>query len=236
MLTYIQLIVGNIISIIYTPIMLRILGQNEYGLYNLSSSTISYLGLLSFGFGSAYIRYYSKYKVENNKDEIKKLNGMFMTVYSMIAILALIAGSVLIFNVETIFRQGLSSAEINKSRILMSFMVFNLAISFPTSVFTSYITSNEKFLFQKILGTVQTILNPFVMLPVLLMGYKSVGMVVATTVITLIYSGLNMWYCLKKLKMKFSFGKFDFSLMKEITIFSSYIFEYDCRPNKLECR
>ena len=71
-LTYIQLIVGNIISIIYTPIMLRILGQNEYGLYNLSSSTISYLGLLSFGFGSAYIRYYSKYKVENNKDEIKK--------------------------------------------------------------------------------------------------------------------------------------------------------------------
>ena len=77
-LTYIQLIVGNIISIIYTPIMLRILGQNEYGLYNLSSSTISYLGLLSFGFGSAYIRYYSKYKVENNKNEIKKLNGMYI--------------------------------------------------------------------------------------------------------------------------------------------------------------
>ena len=134
-LTYVQLIIGNIISIIYTPIMLRILGQNEYGLYNLSSSTISYLGLLSFGFGSAYIRYYSKYKVENNKDEIKKLNGMFMTVYSIIAIVALIAGSVLIFNVETIFKQGLNSAEINKSRILMSFMVFNLAISFSIFAF-----------------------------------------------------------------------------------------------------
>ena len=223
-LTYIQLIVGNIISIIYTPIMLRILGQNEYGLYNLSSSTISYLGLLSFGFGSAYIRYYSKYRVENNEDEIKKLNGMFITVYSVIAIVALIAGSVLILNIETIFKNGLTTSEINKARILMSFMVFNLAISFPTSVFTSYVTANERFLFQKILGTVQTILNPFVMLPVLLMGYKSVGMVVATTVITLIYSGLNMWYCLKKLKMKFSFGKFHFSLMKDITIFSSYIF------------
>lgn len=223
-LTYIQLIIGNIISIIYTPIMLRILGQNEYGLYNLSSSTISYLGLLSFGFGSAYIRYYSRYKVENNENKIKKLNGMFITVYSIIAIVAIIAGAVLILNVDTIFKQGLTSAEISKARILMTFMVFNLAISFPTSVFNSYITANEKFFFQKLLGTIQTIINPFVMLPILLMGYKSVGMVVATTVITLIYSGTNVWYCLKKLNMNFSFGKFDFSLMKEITIFSSYIF------------
>ena len=223
-LTYVQLIIGNIISIIYTPIMLRILGQNEYGLYNLSSSTISYLGLLSFGFGSAYIRYYSKYKVENNENEIKKLNGMFITVYSVIAIVALIAGTILILNIETIFKNGLTASEINKARILMSFMIFNLAISFPTSVLSSYVTANEKFIFQKILNTVQTILNPFVMLPILLMGYKSVGMVIATTVITLIYSGVNLWYCLKKLNMKFSFGKFDFGLMKEITIFSSYIF------------
>ena len=65
-LSYIQLVIGNVISIIYTPIMLRILGQNEYGLYNLASSTISYLGLLSFGFGSAYIIYYSKYKVKKD--------------------------------------------------------------------------------------------------------------------------------------------------------------------------
>lgn len=223
-LTYVQLIVGNIISIIYAPIMLRILGQNEYGLYNLSSSTISYLGLLSFGFGSAYIRYYSKYRVENNKNEIKKLNGMFITVYSVIAIIALIAGAVLILNVNTIFKNGLTPEEISKSKILMSFMVFNLAISFPASVFNSYITANEKFFFQKLLGTIQTILNPFIMLPVLLMGYKSIGMVIATTVVTLIYSGLNMWYCLKKLDMKFLFGKFNFTLMKEITIFSSYIF------------
>lgn len=205
-LTYVQLIVGNIVSIIYAPIMLRILGQNEYGLYNLSSSTISYLGLLSFGFGSAYIRYYSKYRVEKNDTKIKKLNGMFITVYAIIAIIALMAGAVLILNLNTIFKDGLTAAEISKSKVLMSFMVFNVAVSFPASVFNSYITANEKFLFQKILGTLQTILNPFIMLPVLLMGYKSVGMVIATTVVTLIYSGLNIWYCVNKLNMKFSFG------------------------------
>lgn len=223
-LSYVQLILGNIISIIYTPIMLRLLGQNEYGLYNLSSSTISYLGLLSFGFGSAYIRYYSKYKAKKDEASISRLNGTFLIVYSVIAVVALIAGIVLISNIELIFENGLMPNEIYKSKILMSFMVFNLAISFPMSVFTSNITANEKFFFQKLVGSINTVINPFIMLPVLLMGYKSVGMVVATTVLGLVNSGLNVWYCFKKIGIKFSFGKFDFGLIKEISIFSSYIF------------
>lgn len=223
-LSYVQLILGNIISIIYTPIMLRLLGQNEYGLYNLSSSTISYLGLLSFGFGSAYIRYYSKYKAEKDEASISRLNGTFLSVYSVMAVVALLAGLVLINNADMIFKDGLTSDEIYKSKILMSFMVFNLAISFPMSVFTSNITANEKFFFQKLVGSINTVINPFIMLPVLLMGYKSVGMVVATTILGLVNSGLNVWYCFKKIGIKFSFGKFDFGLMKEISIFSSYIF------------
>lgn len=223
-LSYVQLILGNIISIIYTPIMLRLLGQNEYGLYNLSSSTISYLGLLSFGFGSAYIRYYSKYKAKKDEVSISRLNGTFLIVYCVIAVVALLAGTILIDNIELIFENGLTPNEIYKSRILMSFMVFNLAISFPMSVFTSNITANEKFFFQKLVGSINTVINPFIMLPVLLMGYKSVGMVVATTILGLVNSGLNVWYCFKKIGIKFSFGKFDFGLMKEISIFSSYIF------------
>ena len=62
------------------------------------------------------------------------------------------------------------------------------------------------------------------MLPILLMGYNSVGMVVATTVLGLINAGLNIWYCFRRIGIKFTFGKFDFTLMKEISIFSSYIF------------
>ncbi|WP_455544268.1 lipopolysaccharide biosynthesis protein [Intestinibacter sp.] len=223
-LSYLQLIIGNVISIIYTPIMLRILGKYEYGLYNLSSSTISYLGLLSFGFGSAYIRYYSKYKAEKNDEKIGKLNGTFLIVYSVIALVAVIAGVILVANVEVIFKNGLTPAEISKSRILMSFMVFNLAMSFPTSVFNSNITANERFLFQKVIGMINTVVNPFLMLPVLLLGYKSVGMVVATTVLSIINATITVWYCFKKIGIKFTFGKFDFTLMKEISIFSSYIF------------
>lgn len=223
-LSYISMGLGYIISIIYTPIMLRLLGQSEYGLYNLVASVVSYLGLLSFGFGSAYMRYYSRYKVNNDQQNIAKLNGMFLSVFSTIGIIATLAGIVLVFNIDLIFGEKLTVGELSTAKILMAIMVLNIALSFPASVFNSYVTANEKYIFQKVLQMVKTVINPFVMLPILLMGYKSVGMVVVTTILTISVEIVNIIFCLKKLKIKFSFRQFDFLLMREMTVFSSYIF------------
>ena len=52
-LTYIYMGLGFLVSLIFTPITLRLLGQSEYGLYNLVASVVAYLGVLNFGFGSA---------------------------------------------------------------------------------------------------------------------------------------------------------------------------------------
>lgn len=223
-LSYISMGLGYLVSIIYTPIMLRLLGQSEYGLYNLVASVVAYLGVLNFGFGSAYIRYYSRYKVQDDREKIATLNGMFLIIFSVIGLIAVIAGIVLAMNTEVIFGSELTSTELSRAKILMMILVINLAISFPNIVFTSHITANEKFVFQKLVQMIRTVVNPFVVLPVLLMGYGSVGMVVATTVLNISVEIINAIYCINKLKMKFSFRKFDFKLMREMTVFSSYIF------------
>ena len=66
-LSYINLIIGNVIPLIYTPMMLNLLGQSEYGLYTLANTIVGYLSLLSFGMGSAIVRYITKYKVYGDK-------------------------------------------------------------------------------------------------------------------------------------------------------------------------
>ena len=40
-ISYVQMALGVIVSLIYTPYMIKILGQSEYGLYNTVASTIS---------------------------------------------------------------------------------------------------------------------------------------------------------------------------------------------------
>ena len=59
MLSYLSIGTSGVIQLAYTPVMLRLLGQSEYGLYTLVSSVVSYLGLLTFGIGGAYLRFYS---------------------------------------------------------------------------------------------------------------------------------------------------------------------------------
>lgn len=223
-LSYVTIVVQNIIAIAYTPVMLRLLGQSEYGLYQLVYSVVSYLGLLSFGFGSAYVRFFSRFKVNDDKQGIAGLNSMFMTVFIIIGIVALLAGGILVRNVENIFSAGLTVSELNTARILMILMVFNLAVSFPSSVFDSYVTAHEQYLFQRVISLLQVVLNPFLTLPLLLMGYKSIGLVVVTTLLTVMKLIVNGWYCIKKINMKFNYHNMNFKLLKEIGIFSFFIF------------
>ena len=57
-LSYVGQAVKILVTFIYTPIMIRILGKSEYGLYQLVFSVVSYLSLLSLGFASSYLRFY----------------------------------------------------------------------------------------------------------------------------------------------------------------------------------
>lgn len=222
-LQYLQMALNILISFIYTPVMLRILGQSEYGIYNLSNSIISYLSLLSLGFGASYIRFYSRYKKNDDNAGIKKLNGLFLGVFLVMGTVALICGLALSVNVSLFFNNTYSENDMRIARILMMFMSFNLALSFPTSVFTSYVTSQEKFVFQKLLNMVKTVVSPLLTLPILLLGYGSIGMVVITTIITVLVDITNIVFCIFKLGMRFDFHKLNVSLLKEIAIFSFFI-------------
>ena len=223
-LSYISEGITILSGLIYTPIMLRLLGQSEYGIYQLSTSTITYLSLFSLGFGSAYVRFYSKYKTQNDEKAIATLNGMFMVIFVFLGMVCAAAGSVLIGNAERIFNKGLSVQEIKTTKTLMGFMVFNMTISFPGSVFISHITANEQYIFQKTVNILKSLLNPFLTLPLLLLGYKSVALVIVQTFLAISAFCANMLFCIKKLNMSFDFKVFDWKILRELFCFSFFIF------------
>ena len=222
LLSYISEAIKILTSLIYTPIMLRLLGKSEYGLYQLVYSVVSYLGLLSLGFTSSYIRYYSRFKSEDNRDEISRLNGMFMVIFLVIAGITVICGFILLGNIRSVLGRGLTETEYETARVLMVLMVFNLAVTFPNSVFDCITSAHEKFFFQRLLTVLQNLLNPFLTLPLLLMGYGSIGMVVAATGLTVAKCTANIWYVFWKLHEKFVFHKFKFSMLKDIGHFTLF--------------
>ena len=224
LLSYGQTVLFTAISLVYTPVMLRLLGQSEYGTYTLVNGFISNLSLMSFGLGSAYVRYYTRAEASDGEDGVAKINGMFMTIFLVIGLLSLLVGGVLVANVHRIFAAKLTPREIETARVLMALLVVNIAVSFPCSVFTSYITARERFLFQRLVSMIRTVLNPIVMLPLLLMGLGSVSLVLVTLLLSVVTDVSSALYCRKKLGMRMRFGHFDFALLREMAGFSFFIF------------
>ena len=74
-LSYLQMGLGFVVSLIYTPLMIDILGKADYGLYSTVTSTVSMLSILNLGFSSSYIRYYSKYKKNGDEIAVANVNG-----------------------------------------------------------------------------------------------------------------------------------------------------------------
>ena len=84
LLSYLNLLIGNLIPFIYTPIMLRMLGQAEHGIYGIAQSVMGYIGLLNFGIGGSIIRYLAKYRAEGDLDGEQRVFGLFIKIYSVI--------------------------------------------------------------------------------------------------------------------------------------------------------
>lgn len=224
LLSQAALMVETIVGIIYTPILLRLLGQSEYGLYTLMVSTTNYLNLLSLGFTSSYLRFFCQYKADEGEDKVAQLNGTYFYIFITMGLVALAVGHLVLFFYNDIFGGALSDMELKRGRILMTMMVYNIGLKFPMSVFSTYINVNERFVFLKLTKLIQTILFPFVVIGVLSMGYKSIALLSITLVSNVIVHGLNVYYSVVKMKMKVNMRRFRPAMVKELSAFSVFVF------------
>lgn len=225
-LSFLAQFIGIAVGLSYTPIMIRILGQSEFGLYQLVQSVVSYLTLMNLGFNGAYIRYYSLAKAKNDEKEVANINGMFFTIFMILAGAMLIGGAVLYFNIG-ILGDNLTAADYVTAKKLLVVLVINLSLSMPNSLFIAFMSANERFVFQKALGIVCNLLIPALNLPLLLMGQGSFGLVCVTLFLTLLQFTINMIFCFKKLDMKVNLGYFDKAVFKSLMGFTFFIFLSD---------
>ncbi|MDE5757759.1 MAG: oligosaccharide flippase family protein, partial [Allobaculum sp.] len=223
-LNYVIIGLNTLLGLLYTPYMLRCLGQNEYGLYSLVSSVIAYLTVLDLGFGNAIIRYTAKFRAEGKQEKQREMFGMFLVIYSAIGLLALGIGVILYNNVDALFDRTLSSEDLTQARTMMIFLTLNLAFTFPLSIFGSIITAFEDFVFQKVLQIARLLMCTATIVVLLYFGYKAVAMVVVQTIFNLTTLLMNFLYCKYRLRIKIVIRRFDLKFLKEVSIYSFWIF------------
>ena len=226
-LNYVLIGVNILLGLLYTPYMLRMLGQNEYGLYSLVATIIAYLTLFDFGMGTAVVRYTAKFRAEGRTEESRSMFGMFFLLYTGMGIVAFIAGLCLYFNIDSLFDRTMSVGELAQARTMILLLLVNLAVTFPMSIFNSIITAYEEFVFQKVLNILRVVLSTAVIVVLLHAGYKAVAMVVVQTVFNLSVLVLNAVFCRYKLSVRLAFQRCRLAFIKEVMLFSFWAFLSD---------
>lgn len=229
-MSYINMAIGTLIPMFYTPLMLELLGKDEYGLYKLASSSTSYLSLISFGLGSALVRYYTKYRAAGDKEGEENMFGLFTIIFGIISALTVIAGFIIAFCIDGVYGDsivGMSSfgiSKISEMKILIMVLSVQTAINFLASPYSSIVTSHERFVFLQIINIITTVLMPIVNLVVLYFGFASMGLVFSSLLVTILSQVIYVFYVKKSIHLKPRYTNLPIHIIKEILSFSIWIF------------
>lgn len=223
-LSYVNILVTLIIGLVYTPVMIRLLGQSEYGLYALIGSIAAYFSVLDLGLGNSIVRYISRNRVNKKKELESKLIGTFLLLFSFISIVTLVVGIFVYINLDSIFSNNLTIDELNKGKFMILILTVNFALSFPLSVFSSILVAYERFSVEKSVAILRILLAPMISLPFLMLGYGSIMLVLITTIVNISTLFYVMIYAIKKLKIRIKLNFVDKQVLYEIFGYSFFIF------------
>ncbi len=224
LLSYAHIIVTTAISLIYTPYMLRMMGQSEYGLYGSASSFVSYLSVLSFGIGGSYIRFNAIARAKGDKSEEDRLNGMYLTIFSVLALLVLIGGVLMELLAGSLVKNTFSGQELYKLRVIMAILIANTMLSFICNVFMMALQAYEEYLFIRITLLSAAVLQPILNVIALQRGGRAITITAISFIVSLLSYLLFFIHARKAIRFRFSFRGFRKDVLKEIAVFSGFLF------------
>lgn len=220
-ISYLTIGFSIIAGLIYTPWMISIIGQSNFGLYTLATSLVTMV-TIDLGLSSAVTRFISKYRAENDVKSIRKFLGITYKLFIALAIIFLVTLTIVYFNVDHIFLK-LSPDEIEKVKVLLSIAGFYAVVSFPFQPLDGLLVSGEWFIFQKSTALITKVLNIALMVAALLMGYGLYSLVVVNAFCGIIVIGLKLYFLSKNDPQQIEWKGFDTRLTREIFSFSLWV-------------
>lgn len=224
LLSYVNMALHILIGLVYVPLLLHYLSVDEYGLYQLIGSLVAYLSVMDFGLSGTITRYYSQRLALNDEKGQENVLAIAMIIYLGIGVMIIIAGIILYQLLDTIYGATLSSHEMVSAKAMMVLLIINVALTIPSHVFTSAITSHEQFVFLRLVTIVRSIMNPIIVLAVLQFKAEALSVVQVQVVLNVVVILCNIWYARHKIQIKIHLHTFDGALIKSMFAFSFFIF------------
>lgn len=222
-LGYVHTALQAVVSIMYIPMLLNNIGAAEYGLYQMLGSFVAYLSTMELPLSASIIRYYSKYKEDNNTVKMENTLAIGQRIFYVIAIVFVMAIFPIIMIINIAYSDSLSNYERNESVLMVIFMVANLIVNMISYVYVAAITANERFVFLKIVNIISLLIQPIAVLCCLLYFPYALTIVIIQLVINIVLFFVRKYYALNVLKCIVKYHGLDRQLIKNLLSLSTAV-------------
>lgn len=160
-LSYIQVVLSVAVSVIYVPVLLRYLGQSEYGLYQIVGSFFSYISVFESCMSTGVLRNYCNALGSQDKEAADVTLSMAKVIYRVMAALMVVAGVIVLFAFRSFYASSFTASELKESSAILLLLFANMMVTLLGSVYLTILTGHEKFTFLKVLAIIIQVAQPF---------------------------------------------------------------------------
>ncbi len=217
-ISYVAIFFSIAAGLIYTPWMIGIIGQSQYGLYILATSVISFF-TMDFGLDEAVSRFLSRYNAEGNKERARDFLGITFKMYLVIGVLIFLALLGIFLFIDNIYTE-LTPIELQQFKIVFSIAALFSIVSFPFMPLNGILISNERFMFIKSVGLLYKVLIIVTMVVALILGYRLYALVVVYAAIGILMIAYKLTYVRKSNLISVNFRAKDKNMISSIFRYS----------------
>ncbi len=220
LLSYLTVFVNIAAGLLYTPWMIKSIGNGHYGLYTLSVAVIN-LFLMDFGLGSAVSKFLSRYYACNDQAGARDFLGVAYKIYGGLSAIAFLVLTGVYFFIDAIYVK-LTPDEIAVFKQLYIIISAYSVISFPFLSLNGILLSNEKFIALKMCNLIQKVFTVTLIAFALILGYGVYALVAVNAAGCLIFTGIKL-VIVRKANVKVNMRCRKKGLAKDIFAYSLWI-------------
>lgn len=222
-LSYIQVVLSVAVSVIYVPVLLRYLGQSEYGLYQIVGSFFSYISVFESCMSTGVLRNYCNALGSQDKEAADVTLSMAKVIYRVMAALMVVAGVIVLFAFRSFYASSFTASELKESSAFLLLLFANMMVTLLGSVYLTILTGHEKFTFLKVLAIIIQVAQPFFVI----LCVRKIPYAITVSTVIVVFNVLTVLmrylYVTRKLKIRIVKKKRNRKVIGEIVGLSATI-------------
>jgi len=220
LISYVAIAFNILSGLIYTPWMIRTIGDDQYALYTLALSIIN-IFLLDFGIGSAVTKFLSNYYARDEYKLAEQFMGVVYKVFIAISFVITLALTVFYFFIDAVYAKLTVDEIVVFKRLFIIVAVYSV-VSFPFTTFNGVLMANERFIELKTCNLAQKVLSVALIILFLLTGRGVYALVLVHAITNFFFLLVKYIIIRKKTKQKTDFKSWDKNVATNLFSYSAW--------------